>query len=72
MLTRKVVESALAAHYSQKFAGNVWALYDVSKRAYVIQGEGLPAAKNVQQLYPKGWSLLDYITPADAQNIAAR
>ena len=60
------VEKALAEHYSAKFGGDVWCLWDDSKRAYNIRGEGLPPAPEMVSTYPNGWSLNDYVTPGKA------
>lgn len=72
-MTRAQVCEQLANYYSKKLNGKVWAHYDASKRAYCIRGEGLPAAPALRHLYPNGWSMLDYIKPAQArEKIAGR
>jgi hypothetical protein len=68
-MRRKDVEAALAAHYSKKFRGKVWCIFDTSKRAYCIRGENLPAARKLRKVYPNGWSLLDYINPTKARQL---
>lgn len=67
---RPFVEEELGLHYSIKLRGKVWSLYDEDRRAYVIRGEGLPAHPDMAAQYPRGWSMLDYVKPVDAQAIA--
>ena len=69
-LSRKDVSERLGKFYSDKFNGHVWAEYDETKRAYCIRGEGLPAHPDMRATYPNGWSLLDYIRPSRAREIA--
>ena len=66
-MKRAEVEERLAAHYTAKLHGKVWAIYDRSRRAYCIRGEGLPAHPDLRAMYPNGWSLCDYIKPAKAR-----
>jgi hypothetical protein len=70
MKRRRDVEQALSRHYTAKMGGNVWACYDSQRRAYSIRGDNLPSHPDLIGMYPNGWSLLDYITPAEAQRIA--
>lgn len=67
MKTRKQVAEELAKYYSKQFNGIVWCFFDTQKRAYCIQGEKLPAHPDLQDVYPNGWSLLDYINPTTAR-----
>jgi hypothetical protein len=71
-MNRAQVVSALSCHYSKKFGGNVRSGFDEAKRAYYIRGESLPAAKELQHLYPNGWSLLDFIKPTRARVLVAQ
>lgn len=71
MLTRNQVIAGLAAHYSKKLGGKVWAGWDDEKRAYYIQGEGLPPHPDLKAQFPNGWSLLDYIKPTAARTLLA-
>lgn len=68
-VTREQVCKALAKHYSNKMKGKVWAGYDASKRSYYIRGDNLPAHPDLRELYPSGWSLLDYIKPSQARKV---
>lgn len=68
-MTREQVIKRLAEHYSELFEGKVWAGYDDSKRAYYIQGEGLPAKPELRDMYPNGWSLLSYLKPSEARRV---
>ena len=72
-LTRRShVIAALEAHFTKRFNGKVWADFDPDKRKYYIRGEGLPAAKELRDRYPNGWSLLAYFTPREARAQLAR
>lgn len=71
MKTRADVSAWIAAHYSAKFNGAVNCAYDETKRAYCIHGGSLPACPEMAHMYPRGWTLLDYIPPAKAQAMAA-
>lgn len=62
--------TALRIHYSDKSKGDVWAGFDYQKRKYYIRGEGLEPHPDLKQLYPNGWSLLDFFTPKEARKIA--
>lgn len=66
---REAIAKALGEHYSRKMNGKVWSAWDESKRAYSIQGEGLPAHPDLKDKYPNGWSMLDYIAPSKAREI---
>lgn len=68
-MRRATLAAKLAKHYSRKFKGKVWCAYDETKRAYLIRGEGLPAAPKLRATYPNGWSLLDYIKPSKAREL---
>lgn len=69
-MNREQVSAAVAAHYSAKFGGKVWCSFDEDRRRYCIRGEGLPAAPDIRDRFPNGWSLLDYLTPTKARQIA--
>lgn len=71
MLSRNDVCKRLGEHYSRKFNGVVWAVFDDSRRSYLIRGSGLPSAPEVRHLYPHGWELLDYIRPTEARKLIA-
>ena len=66
-MRRHEVSESLAAYYSEKMGGKVWAFFDETKRAYCIRGERLPAHPDLQRQCPNGWSLLDFITPTEAR-----
>lgn len=68
-MRRFQVESALAKYYSTKFSGNVWCTFDSSKRAYLIQGDNLKPHPAMANLYPNGWSLLDWVSPSKARGL---
>lgn len=78
--TRKQISEMLAKYYADKFkrdtgqeyAGKVWVYFDESKRAYCLRGEGLPAHPDLRDMYPNGWSLLDYVKPTEARALVAR
>jgi hypothetical protein len=59
----------LAAHYTEKMKGTVSANWDAGTRRYCIHGNHLPAAPSAQDLYPKGWTMIDYLTPAKANEV---
>jgi hypothetical protein len=67
--TRDEIAAALAKHYSAKLNGKVWSYWDEAKRAYAIQGENLPPHPDLKAQYLNGWSMLDYIKPAEAHKI---
>ena len=69
MKTRKQVADKLAQVYRARFNGDVQAGFDEQRRVYYIQGEGLPACKELRAQYPNGWCLLDYFTPRYAREI---
>lgn len=70
MHTREEIEAAVAAHYTQKMNGKVSCVYDEDVGAYCIQGRELPAHPDMQDTYPNGWQMLDYVAPGIAQEIA--
>ncbi len=70
-MTRMEVSKALAVHYTQKMNGEVWCYFDTSKRAYCIQANGLPSHPDLRDLYPNGWTLLDFIQPRKARAMIA-
>ncbi len=71
MSTRSEVSAFLAGYYSGKLNGHVWCAYDDTKRAYCIRGERLPAHPDLAHLYPRGWSMIDYVKPAKARALIA-
>jgi hypothetical protein len=73
-MTREQVAEKLGEYYSNKYTKNgkpakVRSFYDESKRAYAIQGSGLPAHPDLQDQYPHGWSLLDHVKPREARRL---
>ena len=59
----------LSAYYTEKFGGNVRCIFDSARWRYEIRGEGLTPRPDLKDMYPNGWSLLDYITPEKAEKI---
>jgi hypothetical protein len=64
-LTRQQVCEALAARLTARLGGKVWARYDERRRAYCIRGV-LPSDNPVIGQ----WTLLDYLPPSRARDIA--
>jgi len=64
MLNRDEVARRLSLYYSERFSGHVWSDYDGMKRAYVINGSGLPSHPSSPN---PTWELLDYIKPTEAR-----
>jgi hypothetical protein len=64
MLNRNEVARRLSLYYSELFSGDVWSDFDEMKRAYVINGSGLPSHPSSPN---PTWSLLDYIKPTVAR-----
>lgn len=71
-MNREAICEAVAAHYSAKFNGKVWCLWDDDVGKYCIRGEGLPPAPELAATYPNGWSLLDHLSPSKALKIAGK
>ncbi len=70
-LSRAQVAERLAKYYTEKMNGPVRCSFDPDKRAYCIQGEGLPSHPDLSEQYPNGWSMLDYVKPGKARQLVA-
>lgn len=68
-IDRDAMAKIIAKHYSAKLRGPVFCFWDTDKKAFCIRGENLPANPSVQGQYPNGWSMLDHITPEEAEII---
>lgn len=66
---RQAIADALAAHYSAKFNGVVTCMWDRLESKYHIRGDRLPSHPDLNHIYPKGWSLSDYIEEKDVDAI---
>lgn len=64
ILSRAEVARRLSLYYSERFSGQVSSCYYEPKRAYEINGSGLPS--HLSSPNPT-WTMLDYIAPTDAR-----
>lgn len=59
----------LARHFTVKFGGKCRAGFDDEKHKYYVKGDNLPPAPEMASTYPNGWTLIDYFTASEVDQL---